>query len=1808
MEPHNPTNPQRAPEHEGAPPGTHPNEASTHHVSPPPSPSPFLPRPVSPEDTRLEVAEVADAEDVNVEAISPVSSISSETQSLPILARASSDLTRPPAAERTSPSQSPRQLAQAPAVATPEGPTLPLPAGQVRAERHQGSTPGEPTRTAPPTSNPPPPSAPEIIPYGRWRPGYLRKSILVSFLCIFLVLLAAVETIFFVSESRNGLEEANESLSWLWTFSPTIAMTVLASLWLRVEYQAMRYSPWIRLSRWGAAPSPKQKSRRSALRTILVDYPNMSPLIAVWKAAKFGDHLVTAAVVVSFVIYIQITISTGLINSEPRQFEEAISVLVEDTLTTVGRDDGRASLPMVAVNGMVALNMTIPNGHAGKHAFEWFSPSPDLGPRSFSAFAAPVGVASIDVQCEVPSIEDPTNPLASDSLFLQFKGNYCTSRQLIVQIQAQNSPPVPEGRSYFWIYDERAACQDNTRGIVVAAVVAIDRNGDNLTYVSSSRVMCSVGLAFGNATVKTVNGKPEISSLSMGDRVQDVDILSEIQFHRLDNTRSGSDLQENTGPHYTSELQLSPFRVGARLLPGGPPDVTALLEHTTLQETITAWLQHFGAILLHYNHRSPGQRVTTGQVSTIRDRLVVNKNVAHGMAGGFALMALMAAWMLFNAPPGSGFVPRDPDTISGSAVLLSKSSELLSALHGTGRRTIKEITMQVSGTYRTVIQPSPDNALSPSFFLKKDDPAPSQGPEPRQTSNVQSSDFRPWSPKGLRAPIRWISLAAMVAIGVASGVLLSRSNQTHGFFNTGDNPNIQYLWTILPTLIMEALTIYVKGTDFSIRALAPFAALQSRTDTFERALAISYTNELGPATIRKALGRKDWPVVVAKTMAIICTLLPIITNALFSVENLEIQAEVQLQQQTWFGSADYETASWEAPSHVADMLLRSNVNSTFPPWSFNEWAFHSQVPLGNDIASADPTDLSVKARLPAVSVGLDCELSLRPGPIRATGGVILEVDGRNTTCFSEFSCSKHRYFGGSIGGHYLSYACSPDLSPTTYAWGHCTGDTLDFIAQLACSETAIEQYFDVTLSGPDLSLDTTNEPPVPVPDTTRPHDFHGNISDIYIALLPGDNFAEGPTDAYLDRFFRSLVTGKLSLPLSDFESQTTAESVVAAIKKQHAIIRAQTLSYDGRSEIAVTRAIRLRFDDGTNQTKAQYPPFTAAQPAPQPATLHHSPNRLVQSPTATYIIIGVLSVVFVLNLTSIVITKKIQMPKSPGSIAAIASLLADSTIFKHLPSEGVEWMSDEELARHFRGRGVTFKMDWFGSGGARYYTIGVVEDEVVELVAVGSGGVGEAGGGGGSLSRLAVDGGGESVGEDGEGSYDRSYDVFPKCARLCYGCADFEWSLGHVSPQYKPGLHCKDALDDVSPSHVAIYACLEAQCSPGATMRARGVWLRACVQENAFNVTETERNEMEDGLDRFEAISYMMSPLDIGSEFVWKRLKRLSLFGPGVMMAWQIAVLAYPIMAAFKVVSWTWNNDVPSGDAKGLSEDGQFQLLSDVAIIQTPLVIIKNLINPAVLLLSPPQSLQFPYTVVLARRVSYRRRLVLFALSLCVVAVAQLWAFFLSAHLSPSGFIPGSLGVFHPSKIIDMARYISGLDFAMQHPWWAGQSGFFVIARLYGSLWSSGLETLMVPPGQVEILNGTIQEVVAQAIAINPEYKLADVAPEPAPAAKPRRALSGREVKFCNNFGTAGVDAIIDGVNYLRGVGGKPTLGPGPTVLILRMQNTGSKTVTWDGIANSAKHITEVCPWYWAPSNKAYVSGQNFKASKWNTLVKEDRC
>lgn len=83
-------------------------------------------------------------------------------------------------------------------------------------------------------------------------------------------------------------------------------------------------------------------------------------------------------------------------------------------------------------------------------------------------------------------------------------------------------------------------------------------------------------------------------------------------------------------------------------------------------------------------------------------------------------------------------------------------------------------------------------------------------------------------------------------------------------------------------------------------------------------------------------------------------------------------------------------------------------------------------------------------------------------------------------------------------------------------------------------------------------------------------------------------------------------------------------------------------------------------------------------------------------------------------------------------------------------------------------------------------------------------------------------------------------------------------------------------------------------------------------------------------------------------------------------------------------------------------------------------------------------------------------------------------------------------------------------------------------------------------PGQIQILNGTVQEVVAQAVQLNPDFKLSSTK-RAADAGVMARELHKRDV-ICGNFPTANPKRILEGIAYLNSLpgGDRPTNGPGP--------------------------------------------------------------
>ncbi|KAL2126305.1 hypothetical protein VTI74DRAFT_1211 [Chaetomium olivicolor] len=148
-----------------------------------------------------------------------------------------------------------------------------------------------------------------------------------------------------------------------------------------------------------------------------------------------------------------------------------------------------------------------------------------------------------------------------------------------------------------------------------------------------------------------------------------------------------------------------------------------------------------------------------------------------------------------------------------------------------------------------------------------------------------------------------------------------------------------------------------------------------------------------------------------------------------------------------------------------------------------------------------------------------------------------------------------------------------------------------------------------------------------------------------------------------------------------------------------------------------------------------------------------------------------------------------------------------------------------------------------------------------------------------------------------------------------------------------------------------------------------------------------------------------------------------------------------------------------------------------------------------------------------------------------------------------------------------------------------------------------------IAPGQTAVLNGTVQEIYAQALQLNPDFTLtATDAGTPAPQKKQKRSTV-----HCNNWPRAKQWALEDGVRYLRGVPGTVTHLPGPgkcarvscsyqSAIWWCNDNTHSITLpSFNWIADSAQHTINVCF-----DGTGELAGQNFEDGNWNTILRHD--
>ncbi|KAL2138650.1 hypothetical protein VTI28DRAFT_6465 [Corynascus sepedonium] len=175
-------------------------------------------------------------------------------------------------------------------------------------------------------------------------------------------------------------------------------------------------------------------------------------------------------------------------------------------------------------------------------------------------------------------------------------------------------------------------------------------------------------------------------------------------------------------------------------------------------------------------------------------------------------------------------------------------------------------------------------------------------------------------------------------------------------------------------------------------------------------------------------------------------------------------------------------------------------------------------------------------------------------------------------------------------------------------------------------------------------------------------------------------------------------------------------------------------------------------------------------------------------------------------------------------------------------------------------------------------------------------------------------------------------------------------------------------------------------------------------------------------------------------------------------------------------------------------------------------------------------------------------------------------------------------------------------------------------------------EAQAFPGGPMLNLTGTVQEVRARLLEINPNFDRdfpASVGGEhekrtAADVDARSESIEKRYGPVCGPHGTDWKNANYPGINseisYLRGVPGTPTAGPGPGNCA-RVSCSWYDAVWWcndndhtfslpsfNTIADCAQVIVDECYPSFDGTTSAGVCGQNFNGDNWNCIVRHDSC
>ncbi|KAK1724946.1 uncharacterized protein BDZ83DRAFT_577605 [Colletotrichum acutatum] len=1139
-----------------------------------------------------------------------------------------------------------------------------------------------------------------------WRPTWLHPLGLALFASLFLFLSVALAAMLWYSNTNNGLFESRQSLlhTYLWRFGPTAFLTILTIFWARVELQAMMYMPWISLR---SGPSLGESD-------LALDYTTMLLPLVFSRSFRRRHYLVFLVASISALLKVQIILAPGLYSLTGLQVTRPIGILLQDTFDSVTPETTYTPDASVyyRARAQYDFNVDYPYGVAEGFAFQTFYTGSDFSRGTVAnPVTATVGGLFLDTQCvklnsyailEQHNIANYQGRglYMNFTVKLQFDG--CEEPVIVPHFDAW---PSPRPNATFWGLQTDSKVGRPCSGLPLQAPAFLYYNGvfklrsDNSSeYLHPpAAVICEPQAWLTKVQVTDDGVKPKVMAVYDEQRPLSTPNIMTM----FNNSLPPKDIwHADTVSGWTG-----PLSVDLRFRGHATTEFPEVVTTDMLQDSSQNITRRLGPFASHYHLRQ--KESTSGSGTSLQRivRLTINPKICLAMIALFIFNAGITAFLLWRYYHYTSVWHRDPATLLGSTMFLSNHHDI---------------------TNRA---------------------AEIKGPSPDWNSGA-------FTPLVLKTTSRVVFCIFTMLLASSLVVTLRHSETSNGLATIEEDGYLHLMWTSFPATIALAVSLYISSCDWSYRDLATLYQL-SRATCNSCDLDRSLLDMLGLRALYYSFRYRLWSVTVSQSLALVCGVLTSLVSIIFTVEVIPGSTPAQFQQKTWFQIRDnvgYEL-DYTAKQEMFNGLWtrREEGSLTYPENTFDNLLFHDF----ESIDTLDPSkNLSVAIKTPATKVESQCtQLSEDTYDIShynttATNGrvgyyaaiVVRFCDPGNdkpTRIKKDIDLGKTDpadplgsiYFSGMIqtqanpvvdGCMLESQLVHSNLTTAlypTYVWGAFdpAQNNFSFVAVWTCKYSWVEVDAETNLVFSDgrLAIDPEN-PPRPDMASMRPLDPTLDLNT-WFAMYPevdlggtGDQFkgVEGP--------FRPLIKPYGTLDLSAFGDEGQQADVMQNIYHNYALSSAQLANVVNRK------------------------PITAESgPSPAPvveATVYdNGRRRLVQNPTITYVVVGILGAVILFNIWALIsasirrcgggnswlldMDARGLAPDGFRSIAAAASLLRNSNAAAHLPP-GSEMMSSDEVHGHMHGLG--FRLGWFRRecDQTRHYTVGVMGDPAFNYMGV----------------------------------------------------------------------------------------------------------------------------------------------------------------------------------------------------------------------------------------------------------------------------------------------------------------------------------------------------------------------------------------------------------------------------------------------------------------------------------------------------------